>query len=183
MAPRKWGFYLKSKSTNYPDHGYHGDPPPTRKIPMVEPGIELGTFMVSSQKLWPPDHEAGQVEIFEDYYQFFLVTLVAALFPKLLLPSLLPPSRQTWLFRTRSVLPFKLSCASTQVSEILSTYTKLFRFSTNSYFVFINKPSWHETCFMLITRKREVLECVIHSELQKQRFKNIRMKYYRSVSF
>jgi hypothetical protein len=56
MATRKWGFNLKSKSTNYPDHGHHGDPPPTRKIPMVEPGIEPGT---SSQKLWPPDHEAG----------------------------------------------------------------------------------------------------------------------------
>ena len=28
--------------TNYPDHGHHGDPPPTRKIPMVEPGIEPG---------------------------------------------------------------------------------------------------------------------------------------------
>jgi hypothetical protein len=35
--------FLKSKSTNYPDHGHHGDPPPTRKIPMVEPGIEPGT--------------------------------------------------------------------------------------------------------------------------------------------
>ena len=33
---------LQSKSTNYPDHGHHGDPPPTRKIPMVEPGIEPG---------------------------------------------------------------------------------------------------------------------------------------------
>ena len=29
--------------TNYPDHGHHGDPPPTRKIPMLEPGIEPGT--------------------------------------------------------------------------------------------------------------------------------------------
>jgi hypothetical protein len=35
--------FLKSKSTNYPDHGHHGDPPPSRKIPMVEPGIEPGT--------------------------------------------------------------------------------------------------------------------------------------------
>ena len=43
MAPRKWGFDLKSNSTNYPDHGHHGDPPPTRKIPMVEPGIEPKT--------------------------------------------------------------------------------------------------------------------------------------------
>ena len=43
LAPRRWGFYLKSKSTNYPDHGHHGNPPPTRKIPMAEPGIEPGT--------------------------------------------------------------------------------------------------------------------------------------------
>jgi hypothetical protein len=35
--------FLKSKSTNYPDHGHHGDLPPTRKIPMVEPGIKPGT--------------------------------------------------------------------------------------------------------------------------------------------
>ena len=34
---------LKYNSTNYPDYGHHGDPPPTRKIPMVEPGIEPGT--------------------------------------------------------------------------------------------------------------------------------------------
>ena len=43
LVPRRWGFYLKSKSTNYPDHGHHGDPPPTRKIPIVEPKIEPGT--------------------------------------------------------------------------------------------------------------------------------------------
>jgi hypothetical protein len=43
MAPRKWGFNLKTKTTNYPDHGHHWDPPPTRKIPMVEAGIETGT--------------------------------------------------------------------------------------------------------------------------------------------
>jgi hypothetical protein len=28
---------------NYPDHGYNGNLPLQRKIPMVEPGIELGT--------------------------------------------------------------------------------------------------------------------------------------------
>ena len=40
----RWGARrgLKSRSTNYPDHGHHGDPPPTRKIPTVEPGIEPG---------------------------------------------------------------------------------------------------------------------------------------------
>jgi hypothetical protein len=41
----RWGARrdLKSRSTNYPDHGHHGDPPPTRKIAMVEPGIEPRT--------------------------------------------------------------------------------------------------------------------------------------------
>ena len=31
MVPRKWGFDLKSNSTNYPDHGHHGDPPTPHK--------------------------------------------------------------------------------------------------------------------------------------------------------
>ena len=41
----RWGARrdLNSRSTNYPDHGHHGDSPPTRKIPIVEPGIETGT--------------------------------------------------------------------------------------------------------------------------------------------
>ena len=34
---------LKSKSTNYPDHGHYGDLPLPGKILMVEPGIEPGT--------------------------------------------------------------------------------------------------------------------------------------------
>ena len=33
------GWALKSKSTNYPDHGHHGDLPLPGKLPMVEPGI------------------------------------------------------------------------------------------------------------------------------------------------
>jgi hypothetical protein len=44
---------LKSKSTNYPDHGHHGDPLLQEKIPMVEPGIEPGT---SWSVLRDPDH-------------------------------------------------------------------------------------------------------------------------------
>ena len=51
LAPRRWGFYLKSKSTNYPDHGHRGDPPPTRKIPMVEPGIAPGTSWLVVRRL------------------------------------------------------------------------------------------------------------------------------------
>ena len=33
LASRRWGFYLKSNSTNYPDHGHHGDLPPQWKSP------------------------------------------------------------------------------------------------------------------------------------------------------
>jgi hypothetical protein len=33
--------------------------PIQEKIPMVEPGIKLGNFMISSQNLWLLDHEAG----------------------------------------------------------------------------------------------------------------------------
>jgi hypothetical protein len=34
---------LKLSYTNYPDHGHHGNLSLQGKIPMVEPGIELGT--------------------------------------------------------------------------------------------------------------------------------------------
>ena len=37
------GWALKSKSTNYPDHGHRGDLPLSGRIHMVEPGIEPGT--------------------------------------------------------------------------------------------------------------------------------------------
>ena len=37
------GWVIKSKSTNYPDHGHHGDLPLPGKIPMVEPEIEPET--------------------------------------------------------------------------------------------------------------------------------------------
>ena len=37
------GWALKSKSTNYPYHGHHGDLLLPGKIPIVEPGIEPGT--------------------------------------------------------------------------------------------------------------------------------------------
>ena len=44
---------LKPKSTNYPDHGHHGNLSLQGKIPMVEPGIEPGT---SSLVVRDPDH-------------------------------------------------------------------------------------------------------------------------------
>ena len=59
MAPRNWGFILKSNSTNYPDHGHHGDAPHTRKNSHIRAGNRTRNLVVSSQKLWPPDHEAG----------------------------------------------------------------------------------------------------------------------------
>ena len=61
MASRNWGFNLKSNSSNYPDHGHHGDPPPTRKNSHGRAGNRTRDLVASSQKLWPPDHEAGQV--------------------------------------------------------------------------------------------------------------------------
>ena len=45
------GWALKSISTNYPDHGHHGDFPLPGKIPMVEPGIEPGTAWLVVRKL------------------------------------------------------------------------------------------------------------------------------------
>jgi hypothetical protein len=44
---------LKPKSTNYPDHDHHGDPPLQGKIPMVEPGIQPGTLW---SVVTDPDH-------------------------------------------------------------------------------------------------------------------------------
>ena len=60
LAPRRWGFYLKSKSTNYPDHGHHGDPPPHMENPHGRAGNRSRDLVISSQKLWPLDHEAGR---------------------------------------------------------------------------------------------------------------------------
>ena len=60
MAPRNWGFNLKSNSTNYPDHGHHGDHAPTRKNPHGRAGNQTRDLVISSQKLWPLDQEAGQ---------------------------------------------------------------------------------------------------------------------------
>jgi hypothetical protein len=51
VVPMRWmviyeyelqGGALNLSSTNYPDHGHHGDLPLQGRIPMVEPGIEPG---------------------------------------------------------------------------------------------------------------------------------------------
>ena len=62
MAPRKWDFDLKSNSTNYPDHGHHGDPPPHKENPHGRAGNRTRDLVISSQKLWPLDHEAGHLQ-------------------------------------------------------------------------------------------------------------------------
>ena len=61
LAPRRWGFYFESKSTNYPDHGHHGDPPTHKENPHGRAGNRTRNLVISSQKLWPLDHEAGLI--------------------------------------------------------------------------------------------------------------------------
>ena len=52
---RRWNTRrgLKPKSTNYPDHGHHGNLSLQGKIPMVEPGIEPRTSWLVVRD---PDH-------------------------------------------------------------------------------------------------------------------------------
>jgi hypothetical protein len=56
------GGALNLNSTGYPHHGRYGDLPLQGKISTAEPGIFFRTrdLMVSSQKFWPPSHEAGR---------------------------------------------------------------------------------------------------------------------------
>ena len=68
MAPRKWGFDLKYNSTNYPDHGHHGDPRPHMENPHGRAGNRTRDLVISSQKLWPLDHEAGQPSIWHSCF-------------------------------------------------------------------------------------------------------------------
>jgi hypothetical protein len=75
MAPRKWGFNLKSKSTDYPDHGHHGDPPPMRKIPMVEPGIKPGTSWLVVRS---SDHQTTRLVVWVNVF-WFLIRVFALL--------------------------------------------------------------------------------------------------------
>jgi len=52
---------LNLNSTNLPRPWSPRESSPSGKIPTVGPGIEPGTLMISSQRLWPLDHEAGRV--------------------------------------------------------------------------------------------------------------------------
>ena len=55
------GRALNLISTNYPDHGHHGRLPLSRKNAHGRAGNRTRDLMVSSQELWPPSHEAGQL--------------------------------------------------------------------------------------------------------------------------
>jgi hypothetical protein len=68
VVPMRWmviygygvpGGVLNLNSTNYPDHGHHGDPPLSRKNSHGRAGNRTRDLMISSQKHWPLDHDAG----------------------------------------------------------------------------------------------------------------------------
>jgi hypothetical protein len=50
---------LNLNSTNYPDHGHHGDPPLSGKNSLGRARNRTWDLMISSQKHWPLDHEGG----------------------------------------------------------------------------------------------------------------------------
>ena len=60
MALRKWGFDLKSNSTNYPRPWSPRGSSPHKENPHGRAGNRTRDLVISSQKLWPLDHEAGQ---------------------------------------------------------------------------------------------------------------------------
>jgi hypothetical protein len=55
---------LNLNSTKYPDHGHHGNPPLSGKNPHGTAGNWTRDLMISSQKHWPLDHEAGVFTIY-----------------------------------------------------------------------------------------------------------------------
>jgi hypothetical protein len=46
-------------STNYPDHGHHGEPPLSGKNTHGRARNRTRDLMISSRKRWPQDHEPG----------------------------------------------------------------------------------------------------------------------------
>jgi hypothetical protein len=54
------GGALNLNSSNYPDHGHHGDPPLTGKNPHGRAGNRTRDRIISNQKRLPLDHEAGR---------------------------------------------------------------------------------------------------------------------------
>jgi hypothetical protein len=70
------GAALKLYSTNYSDHGHHGDPPLSGKNPQGKAGNRTQDLMISSQKRWPLDHEAGLTS----WYRHCKLSRICALF-------------------------------------------------------------------------------------------------------
>jgi hypothetical protein len=56
---------LNLNCTNHPDHGHRGNPPQSGKNPHGRAGNGTRDLMVSSQKRWPLDHEAGHKEFID----------------------------------------------------------------------------------------------------------------------
>jgi hypothetical protein len=54
---------LNLNSTNYPDRDHHGDPPLSGKIFHGRAENRTRDLMISSQKRWPLDHDAGQLAL------------------------------------------------------------------------------------------------------------------------
>jgi hypothetical protein len=54
------GGALNLNSTNYPDHGHDGDRPLSGKNAHGRAGNQTQDLMISSQKHWPLDNEAGR---------------------------------------------------------------------------------------------------------------------------
>jgi hypothetical protein len=52
---------LKPKSTNYPDHGHHGNLSLQGKISHCRTENRTRDIMISSERPWPLDHEAGHI--------------------------------------------------------------------------------------------------------------------------
>jgi hypothetical protein len=70
VVPMRWmviygygvpGGALNLNSTNYPDHGHHGDPPLSGKNTHGRAGNRTRDLTISSQKRWPLDHKAGHL--------------------------------------------------------------------------------------------------------------------------
>jgi hypothetical protein len=68
VLPMRWmviyeygvpGGALNLNSTNYPDNGHHGDPSLSGKNPHGRTENRTRDLLISSQKRWPLDHEAG----------------------------------------------------------------------------------------------------------------------------
>jgi hypothetical protein len=72
---------LKPVILNYPDNGHHGDLPLQGKIPMARTGNRTRDLMISSNKLWPLDHEAGlTVRIYQGKLLYHVAAVVRSRF-------------------------------------------------------------------------------------------------------